>query len=568
MAGQEDLKQSRDVYVAFAFAGGDLLVEVADNGRIVFAVGAAMTLLAQPARKLGDSDFVSLFQPQDHPRLERAFARMRSGERIRHLLIYALRGDGKRVPVALSGYQHPERDNRFLLNLSHGGALVPNDVRRAPRSGLLEPESFERLAENLLDEGGGEGAGAYRLTMLELPQLSNFGEQAGHDRMDEFMAELGATLRAHSVGGDSATQLADNRYGVIHSAEVAPTTIEQAVAQLARAIAPGSDLEPNSTTMLLDSGALSGDEAVNALAYTLNRFAKEGAPATAKELSEGVSASLSATVDRMRSVKTLIERGDFELAFQPVVDLWTSNVHHFECLVRFAGSDESPYQTVTFAEDTGMAGELDAAICRRAIDFISSPAGSVEGLRFAVNLSGRSISHPPTARKILDVISRGWHLRRRLLFEVTESAEITDLDFANDVIQEIRSHGHPVCLDDFGAGSAAFHYLRALKVDHVKIDGSYVRDCTKTGESMPFLRAITSLCTELKIGTIAEFVEDEETASLLRVLKVRFGQGWHFGKPIKVRPETDPRRAWTTPSMGWRKGLLVCSSRLGTADVS
>ena len=565
MSGPDDLDQSREVYVAFAFAGGDLLVEVADDGHVVFAVGAAMALVSRPARMLAGKRFASLFQPQDRPRIHRAFSRMRNGQRVRHLLLYALRGEHGRVPVSLSGYRHPDRGGRFLLTLAHGAALVPAEVRRAPRTGLLEAEPFEHLAERMMTEGAGADDGAYRLTMVELPGLDTFGTEAGPEAMEDFMTGLGNTLRDASVGGDSATQLADNRYGVIHSADLAATSSEEAITNLARAIAPGVDLATRTATVVLDSHELTGEDAVNALAYTLNRFAREGRASSSPSLGAAVEASLTATVDRMRSVKGLIERGDFDLAFQPVVDLWTSNVHHFECLVRFAGSDESPYQTVSFAEDVGMVGELDRAICERAIAFIRSPAAAVDGLRFAVNLSGRSLSHPPTAKKLLDTISEAWDLKRRLLFEITESAEITDLSFANAIVQEIRGQGHPVCLDDFGAGSAAFHYLRALKVDYVKIDGSYVKECACSGESMPYLRAITQLCGELKIGTIAEFVEDEETASLLRVLKVRYGQGWHFGRPVKVHPMTAPRNAWTTPTMGWRKGLLVCSARLGQA---
>ncbi|MEW5728143.1 MAG: EAL domain-containing protein [Pseudomonadota bacterium] len=565
MGGPDSLDQSREVYVAFAFAGGDLLVEVADDGHVVFAVGAAMALVSRPARMLAGKRFANLFQPQDRPRLHRAFSRMRAGQRVRHLLLHAIRGEDGRVPVSLSGYRHPDRDGRFLLTLAHGAALVPADVRRVARTGLLEPEAFERVAERMMAEGAGADDGAYRLTMVELPGLDEFGREAGPEAMDDFMAGLGDALRNVSVGGDAATQLADNRYGVIHAADLESSSIEEAIANLARAIAPGIDLTTRSATVVLDSHELTGEDAVNALAYTLNRFAREGQIASAPSLGAAVEASLTATVDRMRSVKALIERGDFDLAFQPVVDLWTSNVHHFECLVRFAGSDDSPYHTVSFAEDVGIVGELDQAICERAIAFIRSPAAAVDGLRFAVNLSGRSLSHPPTAKKLLDTISDAWDLKRRLLFEVTESAEITDLPFANAVVQEIRAQGHPVCLDDFGAGSAAFHYLRALKVDYVKIDGSYIKECARSGESMPYLRAITQLCGDLRIGTIAEFVEDEETASLLRVLKVRYGQGWHFGRPVKVNPMTAARNAWTTPTMGWRKGLLVCSAKVGQA---
>ena len=122
-------------------------------------------------------------------------------------------------------------------------------------------------------------------------------------------------------------------------------------------------------------------------------------------------------------------------------------------------------------------------------------------------------------------------IREELMFEVTESAKITDLDATNTVIQSIRGLGHHVCLDDFGAGAAAFQYLRALQVDYVKIDGIYVREALTKPNAPAFLRAMASLCKELGIETVGEFVETDEIAKFLVQVGVQFGQGYLFGKP-------------------------------------
>lgn len=179
-------------------------------------------------------------------------------------------------------------------------------------------------------------------------------------------------------------------------------------------------------------------------------------------------------------------------------------------------------------------------------------------MRFAVNLSGRSLSHAPTARRLLDVVAGCADLKGRLLFELTESAEVDDLPSVNGVLQTLRRQGFPVCLDDFGAGSAAFHYLRALQVDHVKIDGSYIKGIAGDSAAMPFLRAIAALCSELKVGTIAEYVETSQTVALLRLLKIRFGQGYMFSKPMQPAADHDhPTRGWATNNLVWHNGLLV-----------
>ena len=114
---------------------------------------------------------------------------------------------------------------------------------------------------------------------------------------------------------------------------------------------------------------------------------------------------------------------------------------------------------------------------------------------------------------------------------MTESAHTKDVYELNDVIQKLRKAGHAVFLDDFGAGAAAFHYLRAIDVDVVKIDGMYVREALSSPTGKPFLKAMAGLCHDLNIGVVAEMVEDENTVSFLRECAVQFGQGYLFGKP-------------------------------------
>ncbi|NFV81267.1 EAL domain-containing protein [Magnetospirillum aberrantis] len=565
MSAAGDINRSRDLYVAFAFAAADLLVEVEEDGRIGFAVGAAMALAGKPARLLSGLPLAELFIPEDAERISRALIRIDRGERVRHMLLHTPGRDETHPskPVALSGYRHPQRAHARLIALSHAAALETPAEAHDPITGLLDKDGFTDLARRMLSESSAvDATDAYQLTMLEVPQVEKVRAEAGPLAADEFMAELGDRLRACSVGGDAAGELGDNKYGLIHAPNVTADAIESTIGELLHAFLPPPPHQSVfSASMTLDGAGVSSEEAANALIYSLNAFSRGGSM-TLDDLTTDLRPRLSETVAQMREIKTVIDTGGFELVFQPVVDLWTGVVHHFECLVRFPGRD-SPFETVTFAENVGMVGGLDLAILRRAIDFMRSTMGKHDALRFAVNLSGRSLSHIGTARQLLEIVREAIDLRGRLLFELTESAEVEDLPAVNGVLQMLRRQGFPVCLDDFGAGAAAFHYLRALQVDHVKIDGSYVREISANGESTPFLRAIAQLCRDLKVGTIAEFVENTETTNLLKLLKVRFGQGYHFGKPISPRPAADVAlRGWAVDNMEWQNGLLICRTAL------
>ncbi|MCR6633203.1 MAG: EAL domain-containing protein [Magnetospirillum sp.] len=565
MAAAGDINRSRDLYVAFAFAAADLLIEVEADGTIGFAVGAAMALSGRPARLLAGRPLAELFVPADAERIAGVLRRIDRGDRVRHLLLHTPGANEfhRPKPVALSGYRHPQRPHARLIALTHAATLDMPIEAHDPITGLLDKDGFIDLARRMLGESSAlENEEAYQLTMLEVPQVEKVRAEAGPLAADEFMSELGERLRACSVGGDAAGELGDNRYGLIHAPSVGADTIEAAITELVAAFLPGAATPPaQATSLALDGAGISSEEAANALLYSLNAFSRSGTM-TLDDLTSDLKPRLSETVAQMREVRGVIDSGGFDLVFQPVVDLWTGVVHHFECLVRFPGRD-SPFETVTFAENVGMVGGLDLAILGRAIDFIRSPMGRHEALRFAVNLSGRSLSHVATARQLLGMMRDAGDLRGRLLFELTESAEIEDLPAVNGVLQMLRRQGFPVCLDDFGAGAAAFHYLRALQVDHVKIDGSYIREISSSGQSTPFLRAIAGLCRDLKVGTIAEFVESSETINLLKLLKVRFGQGYYFGKPVCPKPADDtPLRGWAMENLEWQNGLLVCRTAL------
>ena len=559
-----EIATSREVYVAFAFAAADLLVEVDQDGAIIFAVGAAMALTSKPARVLTGQPVASMFIPQDAERIERALVRMDEGERVRLLLLHTPGVHGcPNKPVALAGYRHPDKPGHRLLALTHASALEVPDENRTPIGHLLNREDFTVLARRMMEEGSSSSDDdhAYHLTKVELPAVEQVRTASGPVKADEFLTELGTRLKSVSIGGDAVGELGDNRYGIIHSPAVTTTDIEMTLTDLVSVFLP--DIRPGpvqSATIALDAGGISSAEATNALLYALNRFS-QGEDVCISTLARDVRARLSDTVGQMREIKEVIDQGRFELVFQPIVDLWTDMVHHFECLVRFPGTS-SPFETVTFAENVGIVGNLDMAILNRAINFMRSPLGNNPGLRFAVNLSGRSLSHAPTARRLLSVVAGCHDLRGRMLFELTESAEVDDLPSVNAILQSLRKSGFAVCLDDFGAGSAAFHYLRALEVDHVKIDGAYIREVSGSSEPTPYLRAIAQLCADLRVGTIAEFVETPETANLLKLLKVRLAQGYLYGKPMQpANIETDPMKGWAVNGLYWQNGMLAYRNR-------
>ena len=134
------------------------------------------------------------------------------------------------------------------------------------------------------------------------------------------------------------------------------------------------------------------------------------------------------------------------------------------------------------------------------------------------------------------------HLAKRIIFEITESTTIKELDLVNNFIKVLQDRGFKVCLDDFGAGSASFQYLQKLHVDYLKIDGQYTRKLLTSQRDAVMVKNLARMCQDLGITAIAEVVESPEQAALIKEMGIPLAQGFLYSKPL-LKPDFDPLEA-------------------------
>jgi EAL domain-containing protein (putative c-di-GMP-specific phosphodiesterase class I) len=378
-----------------------------------------------------------------------------------------------------------------------------------------------------------ESARAYdrdlELTFVDLPGLQQFSDKLPPDQSKTLVGRIGALLRAASIDGNTAARLGLGRFGVVHDPSVVPAELARKIEE--EAVAPdGTRLEVNHSTLDVGSSDIPPDSIVRAIRYVVEEVSRNGTgaqiPDDLGQVFEGLVAS---TLERAREFSRTVSDSQFSLMYQPIASLATGRIHHFEVLTRLKG-EESPLDTIRFAEEIGIIQRLDLAVMSRAIDQLRSPSFD-RRIAIAVNVSGNSIENGVFVRCLLDMLDENKALASRLAIEITESARLKELSETNKVLQDIRRRGFQVCLDDFGAGSASFQYLQALSVDFVKIDGAYTRRLGKSPKDDAMVRGLVRLCEDLKIGTIAEMVETREQADRLRSLGVTLAQGWYYGKP-------------------------------------
>lgn len=547
MGGAKDMRAERDRFVAFAFSAADLMLEVAADGQIIFATGAARLIAGCDSAALVGQNFATLIEEADRHFVLNLLAGLTIGARIEPVTIRLLNLEGRPGALCvLGGCCLPRQEGRYYLTLSN--ARLPQaeaalQNKRDYQTGLLTTEDFETRAGDRLKLARDLGS-EVKLTLVEIVGLKELVESLPPEDSQLLMGDVGALIRAKSIGGDTAGHIDPEKYGILHAAPLDQDAVAEQVRNLIRQSNTGAArtaeaLGVRSATLDLQARGMSDEDAASAMAFAVERFANEGAAsfATLHTTEDSLKALLQKTVSRVRALRSAVSSRQFQLVFQPIVRLDTRTLHHYEALSRFEDGG-SPFETIRLAEGVHMIGEFDLAVVQRVVDMLAERRRQGETIDVAVNLSGHSLESSVFMAALREILAVDPSLRRQLIFEITESTQITNMVHAANAVRQLREDGHFVCLDDFGAGAASFPYLQALEIDYVKIDGAYVKALQTQGQDRDraILKGMVWLCKELGIGTVAEMVETEDQARLLLDFGIDYGQGYLFG-----RPEPDPR---------------------------
>jgi EAL domain-containing protein (putative c-di-GMP-specific phosphodiesterase class I) len=524
LAHIDDLREERDRFVAFAFAAADLLVQLDAGRRIGFVSGAAQALLDVPASVLPGRDFRDFVDPRDISFFDRLLDGIGLRGRIEPAALLLRRADGTRSRVMVGGCCFTGKTGDIFLAMTHLPSLDPAD--RDPETRLLTAAGFTETATRMaLSPREPEGS---QMVMLHLGGLSVLEDGLPPEACGRLRGEIAALLRSGSLGGDAAAQLDRETFSLVQKQGEDAMQLSFGLKAVAQSIDPNVSLAVTTATVSLDASELGDQDAGRALAYCIKQFAdSEGADFALSSLGHGFADMVNRTMARVTEVRSTLGQGAFTLAYQPIVALATGKLHHFEVLARFVPG-QSPYELVTFSEEVGLAEELDLAVCEKALRAARSAAVPEH---IALNLSGRSIQSAGFMQRLTAMIGELVREPRFVIFEITESAAIQNLDEADHVIQALRRRGHPLCLDDFGSGFSAYTYLRRFPVDFIKLDGAFLRSAFNNPRDAALVRSLALLCRELQCGTIGEMIETRSEAAASKALGIDFGQGYHFGRP-------------------------------------
>ena len=240
----------------------------------------------------------------------------------------------------------------------------------------------------------------------------------------------------------------------------------------------------------------------------------------------------------VEEVQAALKTDRLVFAFQPIVSATTREVDHYECLMRLRREDGSLLAAGAFmpvVEQTGMMRLID----RHSLELAVRELVEYPQVKLAINISGHTAADRTWLRSLTAMVKNRRDVAQRLTIEITETVALQDIDETARFVGAIRELGCRVALDDFGAGYTSFRNLKALAVDCVKIDGSYVRGLADNVDNQLFIRTLLGLAEGFGLATVAECVETAADATHLTRRGVRFLQGYLFGRPAVERPWLD-----------------------------
>lgn len=252
---------------------------------------------------------------------------------------------------------------------------------------------------------------------------------------------------------------------------------------------------------------------------------------------------MDARLQRRRTIELDLRGADFdkefEVVFQPIVDLRTRKVTTLEALLRWPGCKHGPVDTeeiINIAENTGMIVQLGEWVLEQAC---REAAGLPDTLNFAVNLSPMQFRRGNVVDMVTRVLAATGFPASRLELEITESLLLEDNLRSSLALQELRALGTRISLDDFGTGYSSLSYLRKFTVDKIKIDRRFVEEISKNRDHMAIVHAIVSLSHALGMTTTAEGVENEDQLEIISATGCDEAQGYYFSPPISGRALKD-----------------------------
>jgi diguanylate cyclase (GGDEF)-like protein/PAS domain S-box-containing protein len=396
-----------------------------------------------------------------------------------------------------------------------------------------------RLQDALTHQQDVGGGGA--LILIDLDHFKDINDTLGHEAGDSVLVTIAERLRACVNDGDVVARLGGDEFAVLLRHSPNETSVGTVIERITIRLCDDVIVEGRQTAIGISAGAAlyPRDGCTPSEVLKHADIALFEAKAAGRNTHVFFSPAHSAVRARRRTLaealRSAIAHGDLNVAFQPIVQTGSAVHNGFEALARWthAGKQIAPFEFIPLAEETGLATALGDVVFNKALArMVALRELGLDPGALSVNVSARQLRDPGFAQAVGDTLSRYGLAPQSLEIEVTENVIFGRwADQIADTLRDLHRLGARIALDDFGTGYASLIHLRRLQVHRLKIDRSFVGDCTTNADDAVIVRTIITLAQSLGLDVVAEGIETPEQRDFLQRNGCDFAQGYLFGRP-------------------------------------
>jgi diguanylate cyclase (GGDEF)-like protein len=377
---------------------------------------------------------------------------------------------------------------------------------------------------------------------VDLDRFKLINDSLGHQVGDRFLVAIGKRIYQHLRPGDSLARLGGDEFAVllegIRDTQAATTIADRLQASLLEPfVIDGHEIYASASIGIAfgDSRYRDSDDLLRDADIAMYR-----AKALGRSQCQAFDPSMHAQAIRRLTLETelrrALERGEFELHYQPIIELETQEMCGFEALIRWMRPDGKityPAEFIKVAEETRLIVPLTEWVLREGCAQVAQWQRTFERpLTLTINISSKLFDKPTLVDDVRDAIASGGLLRGTLRLEITESFLLNSSDAVAQRLDDLRSIPVELYLDDFGTGFSSLSYLHRYRLDALKIDQSFISRIGGVHNDAPIVSSIVNLARQLGMGVIAEGVETAQQAKHLKALECPHAQGYLFSRPL------------------------------------
>lgn len=435
---------------------------------------------------------------------------------------------------------HARMRHRIETALIESHERLRELAEQDPLTGLSNRYSFDQSLRAAIPRTRRYGLNL-ALLLLDLDNFKLINDSHGHDVGDQTLRIVAQRLNGVTRDGDILCRLGGDEFAVlafqIGNDDTIHQLAERLLAAAARPVEIGGAVLPVTVSIgiaLCPDNTTDADELFKCADLAMYR-AKRGGRNQAHYFSEDLQRQVMRRVQTERDLRHALERGEFEVFYQPQVNAETGAFCGAEALVRWHHPERgllAPGEFLDIAEDTGLIEPIGAWVLETACaDVVSGAFGDLPR-HIAVNLSAQQLRDPGLAGKVralLDALAAGG---ATLELEITESVPIADIAQSQSVLEEIAALGVEIAIDDFGTGYSSLSYLKQLPIDTLKVDKSFLAQVPEGERDTRLLRALIQMARSMGFRVVVEGVETEAQARLCREHGADAMQGYHYARPM------------------------------------